>query len=778
MMHWRVKRKLMVLAGIALLAAAFAASLPPYLQAVRQADTALLTGMNRVSDVWREEVRAVAEQARILSGQPDLARLTLRPPATGFSPAGRADGELLVITDKEGRAVVSLDPVEASVPGSPRVQAALNGHASSGLSVTGGKVLVLAAAPIFDKAKTITGAVVAGHRAGADRLADWALAAGGTLTFYDGQPPAKESPLLPASERVWQVADGPWVKLTVPLESFAPWLWPLATGLAAALLLLLWPVKVAPSRREEQKPEGDEALAHIARQLEEVTALPQPSPFDMPDAVFLLDAEGCIVASNGPAKTLAGMGESALHGRAFEELVSDVPPLRAELHQHLSAALSGADELFETRFSRPESGPVQVEIAAGTVPHADGPRAQLVVRDITHRIQAAEHRAEADKMAGIGALAGGIAHDYNNALGGILGYAALIKDRVPEDDKVYHYTDIIERSAARASELTRQLLGYARGGKYHSGRVRVGDIVQQIVGAMEKDYAERNIIVDARTDTHLAAVEGDGAQLYEVLANLCANARDAMPHGGKITLTCDMAEIAENDPMAPPGLPPGKFICLSVSDTGHGMTPETRKKMFEPFFTTRTPGENTGLGLAMVWGIIQRHGGQITVASSPGHGTTVRLYLPALEGSMAVLDELLPPEIPQGVETVLVIDDEPAELEAAREILARAGYGVVQALSGQEALDVYREYGESIALVLLDIVMPKMSGRETLAGLKQIDPDVKVVVASGFSRHGQAHDLLEAGAAAYIHKPYRTDELAATVRTTLDGPPKTMEQSA
>ena len=777
MMHWRIKRKLMVLAGIVALVAAFAASLPPYLQAVRQADTALLTGMSRVSDVWREERHAVAEQARILSSQPDLVRLTLRPPATDSLAPDRKDGELLVVIDKEGRAVVSLDPVEASVPGSPRVQGALNGHASSGLSVTDGKVLVLAAAPIFDKTKTITGAVVAGHRVGPDRLAGWELAAGGALTFYDGQPPAKKSPLLPASERVWQVADGPWVKLTVPLESFVPWLWPLATGLAAALLLLLWPVAAAPSRREE-KPEGDEALAHIARQLEEVTALPQPSPFDMPDAVFLLDAEGRIVASNGPAKTLAGMGESVLHGRAFEELVPDVPPLRAALHQHLSAVQNGADELFETRLSRPGSGPVQVEVAAGTVPHADGPRAQLVVRDITRRNQAAEHRAEADKMAGIGALAGGIAHDYNNALGGILGYAALIKDRVPEDDKVYHYTDIIERSAARASELTRQLLGYARGGKYHSGRVRVGDIVQQIVGAMEKDYAERNITVEARTDTHLAAVEGDGAQLYEVLANLCANARDAMPHGGQLHLTCDMAEIAENDPMAPPGLPPGKFVRLSVSDTGHGMTPETRKKMFEPFFTTRTPGENTGLGLAMVWGIIQRHGGQITVASSPGHGTTVRLYLPALEGSMAVLDEFLPPKIPQGVETVLVIDDEPAELEAAREILARAGYGVVQALSGQEALDVYREYGESIALVLLDIVMPKMSGRETLVGLKQIDPDVKVVVASGFSRHGQAHDLLEAGAAAYIHKPYRTDELAATVRTTLDGPPKTMEQSA
>jgi len=250
-----------------------------------------------------------------------------------------------------------------------------------------------------------------------------------------------------------------------------------------------------------------------------------------------------------------------------------------------------------------------------------------------------------------------------------------------------------------------------------------------------------------------------------------------MPGGGRLRILSESLEVAAGDPGVPPGLSPGRYVRLTVADTGQGMSREVQRKMFEPFFTTKPPGEGTGLGLAMVYGIVKNHGGQIAVASRPGHGTAVRLYLPALEGTIQVLPRR-PPQVPGGAETVLVVDDEVTILELAREILADKGYGVVLARNGEEALHVYGQYGDSIALVVLDIVMPRLGGKETYRRLKEMDPNVKVVVSSGFSRHGQAHDLMEMGADAFVQKPYRPEDLAAVVRQTLDAPPKAMEQSA
>jgi len=451
--------------------------------------------------------------------------------------------------------------------------------------------------------------------------------------------------------------------------------------------------------------------------------------------------------------------------------------VQEDAYRRFVRCLDGAPVVFETRFVTADGGQVPVEVSAGVIPNLEEVTVQAFVRDVSARKQMEAQLAQAEKMEGIGTLAGGIAHDFNNILGGILGYASLMKGLLPEDDRLYRYTDIIERSATRASELTQQLLGYARGGKYQVSRVRLNDVVQEVVSLLREGLSARGVVVDSQLDTHLPATEADAGQLHQVLTNLCVNARDAMPGGGRLRVVTESVQVAPGDPAAPSGLSPGRYVRLTVADTGEGMAPEVQRRMFEPFFTTKGPGEGTGLGLAMVYGIVRNHSGQIAVASRPGHGTAIRIYLPALEGTVQVLARPTAP-VAGGKETVLVVDDEVTILELAREILSQKGYGVVLARDGEEAVRLFEQYGESIGLVVLDIVMPRMGGRETYTRLKEMDPGLKVIVSSGFSRHGQAHDLLEMGADAFVQKPYRAEDLASVVRRTLDEPPKAMVQSA
>jgi PAS domain S-box-containing protein len=795
---WSLKTRIL---GLALCAVAAAAALGVLgiVAAHRQAvATRVADAPERLARLWTAETRVTAVRARALALGLAVDPSSIAPGPDTWVLVGAPDGSVAsTLGGPGGEAPAGLAPYLAR-PG------------TAGLVVAGGAPYRYAVVGAPEGATVLVAEVV-----NPNDVAAWEAVAGGTLRFLD-VPPESPAPagLLPVS-RVWAVTPaGPWVRLDAPP-------WPLlgpAWGLAAAALTVialgiglaasslyrglaepLRAVEEAAARVAAGEPPGKlptggaaeveaaalavagvrEAIERRDRALDESARRLKTLQEEAVDPLYLFDRTGRVTDVNAKALALTGFDRETLLKRDIVSCVAPERPLQEEAYRRFVRCLDGTPTVFETRFATADGGAVPVEVSAGIIPNLEEATIQAFVRDISQRKRMETQLAQAEKMEGIGTLAGGIAHDFNNILGGILGYASLMKGLIPEDDRLYRYTDIIERSATRASELTQQLLGYARGGKYQVSRVRLNDVVQEVAAMLREGLASRAVVVDSQLDTHLPATEADAGQLHQVLTNLCVNARDAMPHGGRLRLVTESVQVAPGDPAAPPGLSPGRYVRLTVADTGEGMPPEVQRRMFEPFFTTKPPGEGTGLGLAMVYGIVRNHGGQIAVASRPGHGTAVRIYLPALEGTVQVLARPTAP-VPGGKETVLVVDDELTILELAREILSQKGYGVVLARDGEEAVRLFGQYGESIGLAILDIVMPRMGGKETFKRLKAVDPDLKVIVSSGFSRHGQAQDLLEMGADAFVQKPYRAEDLASVVRRTLDEPPraKEMVQSA
>jgi PAS domain S-box-containing protein len=799
-----LKTQIVALAACAVLGVA-AVAVAGALVLHRGAARALLAeAPERLGAVWRAEAAPLAETARRLAADPAIARADGAALADAFRAAvGRApgSGDLLRVTGADGRAAAWPGPEAADLDPAP----------GAGVALAGGAPVLYATAPRYP-ARPDGPRVVVARKAGPERLAAWERAAGGRLSLSEVPPPAPPG-RLGAPAAVWAVAEGgPWAVVAPPglRDAFGPAFAPLLGLLALVAFLAVGSAAIlaegvgralravetgaarvaageAPPPMPPAGPEIEavaravarirEALDRQDRALKESAHRLRILQEEAVDALFLFDRTGRIQDVNAKAVALTGFDREALLKRDVVTCVVDERPLQEEMYRRFIACLDGTPAVFETRFATADGESVPVEVSAGPIPHLAEPVVQALVRDMAERRRLEAQLAQAEKMEGIGTLAGGIAHDFNNILSGILGYAALIKAMVPEGERVHRYTDIIERSATRGAELTQQLLGYARGGKYQVARVRLNDVAQEVVALLRGGLADRGITVDARLDHHLPAVEADAGQIHQVLSNLCINARDAMPEGGRLRLVSEAVDLQSGDPEAPPGLEPGRFVRLTVADTGHGMAPDVQRRMFEPFFTTKAPGEGTGLGLAMVYGIVKNHGGQITVASRPGQGTAVRVWLPALEGTVQVLPRKAQP-VRGGAETILVVDDEVTILELAREILRGRGYAVVLARNGEEAVHVYRQYGESIPLVVLDIVMPRMGGKETYRRLKELNPRLKVVVSSGFSRHGQAHDLLEMGADAFVQKPYRPDDLAAVVRRTLDAPPDARAQSA
>jgi PAS domain S-box-containing protein len=380
-----------------------------------------------------------------------------------------------------------------------------------------------------------------------------------------------------------------------------------------------------------------------------------------------------------------------------------------------------------------------------------------------------EQLLQAQKMEAIGLLAGGIAHDFNNLLGGVLGYASFIKQLIKDSDAIHPYINTIEMSARRAAELTQQLLGFARGGKYLAKPVSVNSVVGQTVKLLEGSL-DKSIQVRQWTEPDLWLVEADAGQIQQALLNICINARDAMPGGGWLTIETHNVVWDEKSPALYPSAKPGPYVLLSITDTGIGMDRETQRKIFEPFFTTKERDKGTGLGLAMVYGIVKNHGGYITVDSEVGEGATFKIYLPALPGAAHEAVAVEAPTIARGVELILVVDDEEMIRDLTQDMLRMLGYQVVLAENGERAIEIYRERAEEIALVLVDMIMPKMGGQETYRRLKEVNPNVKAILSTGYSQAGKAQEILSQGVHGFIQKPYAIDELADAIRKALDSP--------
>jgi len=365
----------------------------------------------------------------------------------------------------------------------------------------------------------------------------------------------------------------------------------------------------------------------------------------------------------------------------------------------------------------------------------------------------------AQRLDAVGTLAAGLAHDMNNILGGILAFAEVLHAEAT-DKTVKADLARIRQEAERGAALTRSLLAFSRRGQYRKRPILVHSVLDDMMPLLSRTVGKS--ITIARTDGPPTIIDGDPAQLGQVILNLCLNAKDAMDSTGTITISTDEIELIAGEPEANrTGLPAGRYAVLGVSDTGSGIDAETQKRIFEPFFTTKPVGKGTGLGLAMVFGAVQAHGGAIVVDSEVGHGTTMRVYLPASEASPA-LPVSEPAAVRKAKGLVLVVDDEPVVRMATARLVERLGLSAITASDGDEAVEIYKQRGGEIVLVLLDMVMPKMPGPECYRALRRLGRTPCLLV-SGYAADLAAQDLLDTGADGFLEKPYTAEQLGAEI---------------
>jgi len=375
---------------------------------------------------------------------------------------------------------------------------------------------------------------------------------------------------------------------------------------------------------------------------------------------------------------------------------------------------------------------------------------------------------EAQKMEAVGTLAGGIAHDFNNLLQVIVGYAELLT--IDKDGRLQGSMEIraIRQAAERGADLVKRILTFSRRVESHFAPVNLNEEVRQTERLLYRTLPKM-ISIELRLEDGLDRIRADTPQIEQLLLNLAINAKDAMPEGGTLIFETRNIRLDDHVSESHLKLEPGEYVLLQVSDTGHGMEQDVLEHIFEPFFTTKKPGEGTGLGLSMVYGIVKIHGGHISCRSEPGKGTTFEIYFAAEKGAARGRETEARPIPAGGPETILVVDDEELIGELVEKLLEGAGYKVIRAANGQDAVDIYRKEKVSIDLVVLDMIMPGMSGKKCLEHLLEIDPQAKVVIASGFSVDYETRQFLSKAAKAVVTKPFNMRELLGSVRSVLDG---------
>jgi two-component system cell cycle sensor histidine kinase/response regulator CckA len=379
-----------------------------------------------------------------------------------------------------------------------------------------------------------------------------------------------------------------------------------------------------------------------------------------------------------------------------------------------------------------------------------------------------EQLRQSQKMEAIGRLAGGIAHDFNNLLSVVLGYAEMLLQQMPEEDKGRAYVEEIERAGSRASELTHQLLAFGRRQVLKPTHIDLNAVVFRIERMLSRLLGE-DIELTLQPGLNLGTVKADPSQVEQVLMNLIVNARDAMPRGGVLTLKTDNCQLDQSFAAAHLGAAPGDFVRLTVQDTGIGMDKATQAQIFEPFFTTKEPGRGTGLGLSTVFGIVRQSGGFISVTSSPGCGASFEVYLPRVAGAPAeVPRQLAAPQSVRGSETILLVEDEEQVRTFAAKCLRQLGYQVIEADGPAQALRSAEAHAAVIHLLLTDVIMPERAGGELATELLQQRPQLRVLFMSGYTDDAVARHGVPSSAVAFMQKPLTPNLLARRVRETLD----------
>jgi PAS domain S-box-containing protein len=483
------------------------------------------------------------------------------------------------------------------------------------------------------------------------------------------------------------------------------------------------------------------------------------------DLVMVLDEQHRIVRANKAMADALGIMEKDLIGRFCFEVVhnENQPPAFCPHTVLLKDGKEHSAEVLEPRLGR--SLDIRVSPVLNESNTVIG--SVHVIRDVTEQKNLQKQLLQAQKMESIGTLAGGIAHDFNNLLQVILGYSDMLLFKKNPTDPDYARLHAIRQAGRDGAELAKGILAFSRRLEPNAHPIDLNNEIIRVQKMLERTVSKM-IRIEILLADNLMTVNADPGQMEQILLNLAINAQHAMPDGGRLTIETANVILDEDYSRTHLDVEPGKYVLLTVSDTGHGMDREVMEHIFEPFYTTKGPGEGTGLGLAMVFGIVKSHKGHIRCYSEPDTGTAFKIYLPAIfnEIEQDVAETRQMPAF--GTETILLVDDEKSIRKLGEQMLRMAGYTVLTATNGIEALKVYRSNQDRIALVLLDLMMPEMGGKRCLQELLKINPRVRVVIASGYSANGPTKDALVSGAKEFVNKPFDVKDLLQIVRRTLD----------
>ncbi len=517
-------------------------------------------------------------------------------------------------------------------------------------------------------------------------------------------------------------------------------------------------ISVASLMDISERKKGEKALRESEERFRDLARL-------LPETVFETDEQGRFTFVNQSSLERFGYTQEEVDsGLSLLDVVAPEDHERAIMNYSriMNGEMIGLNEYYAKR----RDGTVFPALVHTTVIYHDGKPAGLrgFLIDVTEKKNLEDQLLRSQKLEAVGTLAGGIAHDFNNLLMGILGNVSLMLMHFDETHPFYDRLKSMEEYVQRGSDLTKQLLGFARGGKYEVKPTNLGDFVRKSSDMFGR--TKKEIRIHHKISDDLWSVDVDRGQMEQVMLNLFVNAWQAMPGGGDLYISVENKTPDESE-VSPLGILPGRFVKVTITDTGIGMDDAVKERIFEPFFTTKERGRGTGLGLASVYGIIKNHGGFIQVESEKDLGTSFMIYIPATDKEVPE-EQKKNGEIRKGQEKVLLIDDEEMILEVGSSMLKGLGYEVITAPGGRQGLKLYEEVKDEVELVILDMIMPDFGGKETFETLRRVNPDVKVLLSSGYSLDGQAKDIMKSGCRGFIQKPFSMADLSKKIREILD----------
>jgi PAS domain S-box-containing protein len=573
----------------------------------------------------------------------------------------------------------------------------------------------------------------------------------GRANIYDFVSPETRAVVRTSLDQVFETGKPVHYETFVPILGlwFSTLAGPVKRGERTVAASLLCRDISAHKRTEEAARRGEE----VYRKIVENTR----------DAILMIDAETRTTFVNAQMERMIGYRAEEILGRPPADFID--PELRPAVSRHIERRREGKSEVYDMRFRHKDGSDVWTVVSASPLHDENGAYAGAVavMTDVTERRRLQEGLQNAQKMEAVGQLAGGVAHEFNNLLTGIIGATELLGYRLAGSPEVLHELQGIRSASDRAASLVRRLLAFAR---KQSANPRVVDLREIVEGAQRilASAVGEDVEIEIALDPKDCAARVDPAQIEQVLLNIVMNARDAMPDGGTVVVSVEPALLKEG--LA--DLPPGEYVRLAIRDSGTGMSQEVLDRIFEPFFTTKAREHGSGLGLSIVYGVIKQSGGHVTVESAVGSGANFTIYLPRVAPEAAPEPPPESPSIPRGTETILVVEDD----ELVRGITVRAlralGYRILLAEDGQDALQVVEQHDGPIDLVLTDVAMPRMGGPELVERLSVKQPGLKVLFVSGYSEESLADRGLLAAHRTFLDKPFTSSMLARKLREVLD----------